>query len=519
MNGDCSKVGRNLTRRENILSRGMVSAVQKSVVVGVLVAGIAASPAAIREAHAQAQGPQALSIEDALRSAEEGAAGILAARAKVVGAQRGVDAARSGYFPQVNGSASYGLTLASEFADLDLGALVPNYGDLLCPFDDDPRDFFCEQRYQDLYNPQPTEGGDSGGGLPFGQRNTWRAGISVAQPIYDGGRTRANVRNAKLGVALAKLSEQQIRASAVFGAARIYYSALLAQRSVAITEASLASAQAVLDQAQLQNANGALAEFDVVRAEVARDNERNRLVTMQVLRENQFVLLKRALRIPLDREITLTSSLDLADANPDNDGVIAKAVAAAGLTAQGKRLLLTQAELSVAASKNARAVAAADRLPQITAVSDFGLVNYDVHPFNPDWTTNWTVGVNLSIPIFDGFRRRALVRQADAEVAAARANLEDAERLSGMDAAMSDVQISAALTRWQTSARTVVLARRANEIAELRFAQGASSQLELVDARLQLNLAEVNQATAAHDLRVAWLRLALLPGLQLLEGT
>jgi outer membrane protein TolC len=58
-------------------------------------------------------------------------------------------------------------------------------------------------------------------------------------------------------------------------------------------------------------------------------------------------------------------------------------------------------------------------------------------------------------------------------------------------------------------------ATRAYEIAELRYSEGVSTQLELTDARLLLQQAQSNRAQAARDVQVARVRLALLPDLPL----
>lgn len=467
----------------------------------VMLAGLVAG-SAVRSAHAQA-GPVRVSIDDALRAAEPAADGLAAARARVRGAQDQVDAARSSYYPQVNANASYSLTLASEFDGLSFAIdLCPvyNVNNYYCP---DP-------------NAPPEPAADSGE-LPFGQRNTWRVGAGLSQQLYDGGRTRAQVRSAKVGVALAQLSVQQLRASAVFIITQAYYDAALAQRQVEIVEQSLASAEATFADAQLKNTNGAVAEFDVVRSEVARDNERNALVQAQADREGALLRVKRLLGIPLDRPIELTSTLDLGDA-ADLERVVGQARAAAGLPAAPRHLGVVQAELGVDASAGALDGARADRRPQITAVSDLGLVDYAAHPFTTDWSTNWTLGVSVTVPIFDGFRRRAMVRKAQADLAVARAQLTDTTRRAGLDELQADTRIAAALATWQASGRTVSQAQRAYQIAELRFGQGASTQLELVDARFQLNQAELNRARSAHDLRIARLRRELLAGLPFAAG-
>ena len=73
--------------------------------------------------------------------------------------------------------------------------------------------------------------------------------------------------------------------------------------------------------------------------------------------------------------------------------------------------------------------------------------------------------------------------------------------------------MTAAAQTLETNARAVQQAQRAYQIAELRFQQGASTHLELVDARVQLEQAQLIQARSARNLRIARLRQELLPGL------
>ena len=68
---------------------------------------------------------------------------------------------------------------------------------------------------------------------------------------------------------------------------------------------------------------------------------------------------------------------------------------------------------------------------------------------------------------------------------------------------------------WEASAGTVQQAQRAYEIAEIRYREGLSTQLELSDARLLLVQAQANRAQAGRDLQVARVHVALLPDLPL----
>jgi hypothetical protein len=62
-------------------------------------------------------------------------------------------------------------------------------------------------------------------------------------------------------------------------------------------------------------------------------------------------------------------------------------------------------------------------------------------------------------------------------------------------------------------------AARAYEIADLRYREGISTQLELLDARLVMQSAQVNRAQAARDVQVARARASLLPDLPLTNAT
>ncbi|HEY5949326.1 MAG TPA: TolC family protein [Kofleriaceae bacterium] len=426
---------------------------------------------------AAAQTPTALSFEEAVGAAERAAESVAIARADVDRAQAQVSSARAGYMPTVNGSLAYQRTLKSEFDNISFGPTDPNAPDVE---------------------------------LPFGQRNNWRVGVQVSQPLFDGFRTYQSVSAAKSGVRVSELGVRSTRAQVVLQVAQAYFDAALAQRQVEIAELTLQQAEQTFNETQLGFKQGATPEFDLVRAEVARDNQRTMLVQFRVQRDVLFVQLRRLIGAPLDRPLQLTSTLDADDV----EQMLAHARTAAGI-AKSNRIAVAQAKEAVAAREASVKIAKADRLPVLSAGTDFGLVNYQNQPFNSDWRTNWTLGVTLSLPIFDGFRRRAAIRSSQAELESARAQLQNAAEVSDVETAQARANVEASKTQLETSVRTVQQAKRAYDIAELRFQQGASTHLELVDTRVQLEQAQLSQARSARDLRVARLREELLPALPL----
>lgn len=450
----------------------------------VLTSGLLAAATALAAAQpgpAPEAAPVPLSLEEALRAAEATSPALVIAREGVERSRTQIDAARSAYLPTVTGSAGYARTLRTQFENIDFG-------------------------------PAPAEG-DSTSDLPFGQRNTWQLGLQLNQSIYDGGRRSSSLAGARAGVRASQQGVKAARAQLVLEVAQAYYDALLAQRQVEIGQVTLEQAERTLADTDLSFKQGAAPEFDLVRAEVARDNQRTAMIRYRTQRDVALVNLKRAIGVPLARPLALTSPLETGDL----EAVTGAARTAAGIDGPG-RVALDQVREQVAIRESSLGVARADRLPQIAAVSDFGLIEYENTPFNTDWLTNWTVGVNLSVPLFDGFRRKAAVSSARADVAVARAQLDDATRRAEVEAVQADADVAAASATLETTGRTVAQAQRAYQIAELRFKQGASTHLELVDARVQLETSLLSHARSARDLRVARLRHALLAGLPLGAG-
>jgi len=127
--------------------------------------------------------------------------------------------------------------------------------------------------------------------------------------------------------------------------------------------------------------------------------------------------------------------------------------------------------------------------------------------------SNWSVGATLNIPVLTGGRQRGDEQVARAELEQARLQLRQTQELAALDSRSAWAELIAARAAWEASAGTVQQAARAHEIADVRYRAGVSTQLELSDARLLLQQAEVNRSQAARDLQVARARMALLPDL------
>jgi outer membrane protein TolC len=468
------------------LSARLVAASFAGALVAAPSHGVAQTPAPPAAAPVA---PRVLTLDDALALAEARNETVLIAEAGVRRARHVEAQAHSQRLPQLAGSASYDRTLKSEFEGLcDSGSFGGGSGD--------------DNAFADL---------------PFGQPNAYRLGLSFSQLVYAGGRERALERQARLGRDVANLSLGSAKAQLALDVAQAFYDAALADRLVTIAEETLAQAGRSHDQTKAKRDAGRVSEFELLRAQVERDTLQSPLVRARNLRDVAYLRLKQLLDLPLGTPVELTAQLDDPRLAPAARFAtrLAEAEAAA---APRVRVAVTQAELGVQASEQSVVIADAQRKPAVALQSAYGLVNYTNFPGFEDWRTNWTIGVGLQIPILTGGRITAEQGIARADVDSAKARLQLTKELSDLDEASARASLGAARADWDATGGVVQQAARAYEIAELRFREGLSTQLELSDARLLLAQAQVNRARSARDLQLTRVRLALLPELPLGAG-
>jgi hypothetical protein len=106
-------------------------------------------------------------------------------------------------------------------------------------------------------------------------------------------------------------------------------------------------------------------------------------------------------------------------------------------------------------------------------------------------------------------------RWPEANLREARERLDMTRELAALDNRTAIERLRAAEATWRASAGTVQQATKAYSIAEIRFQEGISTQLELNDSRLVMQQARANRVLASRDLQVARVRVALLPYLPL----
>jgi outer membrane protein TolC len=473
---------------------------------------------------AAAPAVRSLSLLEALEIAERESETVAIARAEVARTEGDRRRARSGYYPQLSGSAEYDRTLRSQFSAFrNTEDTTSNKVPVECARFVPRPDLPIAQRLDSLEaavecssNADPFA---SFRNLPFGRENTYRFGLSASQTLFSGGRVSGQAQAAGAGVRGAELGLTAARAQLLLDVTQAYYDAALGDRLVGIAEATLTQADTTLTQTQLARQVGNQSEFDLLRARVTRDNQRPVVIQRRADRDLAYYRLKQILNLPLDHPVAL--STELGDTALVQAPQMSLLVENPGDTAAESRAPVRQAAAALEGQRGLLRAARAQHLPQVTLSSQFAELGYpgDGSPFGTGYLSDWTVSLVLQLPIFTGGRIRGDVEVARASMRQAELRLQQTRELAEVDARNSRIQLESAVAAWEASQGTVEQAARAYDIADLRYREGMSTQTELNDVRIQLEQAQASRARAARDLQVAKIRLALLPALPLAGST
>jgi len=470
-----------------------------------------------------AAGTRRVTLTEALELARRSSESVETAKAGVMRARGQQYQARSAALPQLSASANYSKVLQNQFEAISSRTPAPTMPDT----------------------------GASGGSLAdnpltriFASPYTTTLSLTGSQNLYSGGRNKANVRAAVAGRQSAEIGVVSAGAQVTLDVTQAYYDAVLSDNLVAIAESSLVQTERTLRATALAQQVGSTSEFELIRARVTRDNQRPTFLQARTSRDVSYLRLKQLLDLPLDQQLSLVDDIEQAGtgaprtAAPVSQSLVfntaeltatdprvtkaVNAVVATSDTGATSRAPVRQASAAVEAAQQQLKATKAGRLPSVALTSTYQRLAYPADGIPKslgDFFPNWTVGLGVSFPFFTGGRVKGETMAAQAGVIEAQQRLQQATEGASLDTRQSIMQLLEAEEAWQASIGTTDQAVRAYSIAEVRFREGVSTQIELSESRVQLQQAQANRARAARDLQVARVRLQLLRDLPLGGGS
>lgn len=333
--------------------------------------------------------------------------------------------------------------------------------------------------------------------------NSATATIDLRQPIFNASAF-AGIRAAGIVRKISEAAYLNSEASVITDIKMAYFDALIARDQLKLIEQSIARWEESRKDTRAMFRQGVAADIDTLKAFLSVENLRPELLQAESRVGITMTRLKNVMGISADSTIILAGKLELSSASYPSD------IGLAYREALERRPDFRQLNLQVQAQGEKVSSARAEHYPVLSA---FGRLqsqtafNDDVKPSDSRWPVSSSVGLQLTMPIFTGFRISSKVEQSKIEQLQTRTRVEDlkANIRAEIEIMLSNYRESQ--KRIEVQSKTISVAERSYRISQLRFKEGIGSRLELTDAELQLNKAKTNYLQAVYDYLVASVRL------------
>ncbi|MCK9620812.1 MAG: TolC family protein [Methylobacter sp.] len=329
--------------------------------------------------------------------------------------------------------------------------------------------------------------------------------VSLNYLLYNFGGREAQLESAQRTLEASNWTHDATLQTVMFAAIQAYYQVFATQ---AAAQAALVSEQAgneALNAAQKRYEVGAAALADALQAKTAFAQARlNRQKTEGDARV-AIGSLANALGLDADYRLDIAAPF-LPKPDAEQETMVHRLIE----EAKAMRPDLAAAEATVkAAEANVRA-AEAGHWPSISVISNYGYS----HTSLPSDTQSWTIGMQVSLPLFTGFNVTYQIRSAEEQLEVKRADYDKLEQSVSLDVWRAYQLLNTAHESFKSSEDLVTSADQSEKVAMGRYKAGAGNIIDLLNAqashanaRLQLIQAQYTWLTQKAQLAQALGRL------------
>ena len=327
--------------------------------------------------------------------------------------------------------------------------------------------------------------------------------------IWDFGSRSAASRAAREMVLASTASYRAALQTVVANVSKDYYAALGAAGQADVSRQAVDAAQRTATAAEARVAHGVAAISDKLQA----DTSLQEAVYAYKKAESDLRAAKGVLAVDMGQDPSMPYVL------PD----LTTMETPAGLGGTSVRALLEEADLGdpTIASAVAQLHAAeaevdkarADGMPTVSLTTKYTRNNQPASlglgiPQFPATGRDWYFGVQVRIPIFDGFSRSYQIREAQAKVAEQAESVRDARKQVASGVWTEYEAVTAGEENVQSTQRLLEIASQSFDAANRRYQGGAGSILEVLNAQSALFRAQKAHVSSITDFATATLQLA-----------
>ncbi|MDD5156064.1 MAG: TolC family protein [Candidatus Omnitrophica bacterium] len=344
--------------------------------------------------------------------------------------------------------------------------------------------------------PALVTGGKKDYGIFTGYRNNNTAGIGISQIIYNGGANIAGFKQAKLGLSA---QEETLRAKKLdieFETKRLYYGLLLAYETERIAQEMVDNAKDHYLDVKNRYEQGTSSRFDLLQSSVQVS-----LLIPELVKAKNAVTLTMA-------ELKKLLGLKQQEAIIPADDRMHYSLIEIREDEFLKQAYLNKPEmalktLGIDINKWSIQMAKSGWRPQVNANLAYDYTSNNWGNMFNNRHNNWSAGISVTMPIFDGFSAKAKVDAAKARYAQAVLSKENLVDQIAVDVKQACLDLQQAEAIINSQKDNVGEAREALRIANVSYDNGEAKNLDVLDAQVSLGQIETNLSQGVYDYLMA----------------
>jgi len=313
---------------------------------------------------------------------------------------------------------------------------------------------------------------------------------TLSQILTDFGRTGSAVDRAGALLSSTRETGRSVREDVAFAAKVAYYDVLRARRIVEASRETVKQRESLLRQAQAYYDAGIRARIDVARAEANLFQARAELTAGENDLQVARITLLNRMGVDGPRDFELNDTL----ATESLPGSMEEWLKEGEGNRPDLRALLEKARAAAMSLRAARA----GYNPVLTGNGGYGYAAEDF-PLEQ----NYSLSVQLTMPVFSGFLTRQQVAEAQAQLASARYAVTDMKRLVRLQVEQAALSVRASSERSDARRKEREASEENLRLATARYEVGAGDIIEMIDAQVQMTRSDTEVIEALYDYSVS----------------
>ena len=340
----------------------------------------------------------------------------------------------------------------------------------------------------------PGDNGEGSGGGIGTTNNSYNLRFQVSQLVFAGGGVRAQISAANFTKDSSYFALRNTVDQVISLVRTQFYQILLNRALIGVQEQSIRLLESQLQDQQNRFEAGTVPRFNVLQAQVALSNQRPDLFSARNNLRIAELQLAKTLGLDFDPARGNSSPLEAVGELAYRPRHIPLIHAIA--LATERRAFLKQQRASIFNAREQIRAAQAGYFPTVRVNGGY---EFQSSPFSDniaDVSQGYTFGATGNWAIFDGFQTAGRVKQARAGLETAQINYDDAVRQVELEVqqAYSNLEQGDELIR--STGETVAQAEEALRLASARLSAGAGTQLEVLNARVEVTRSQSTRLQA-----------------------